>query len=148
MEMRRQRRRARPNPPERGGRLEQSGGTRGSASRVGEPSDRVPLRTASGGERLILWMYWLVSGYGLRASRALLALLVTIALFALAFHLWANQPVWRALLTSAESTTSLFKAPEKPQLPPVGEAIQLPLRLLGPLFFGLALVSVRGRVKR
>jgi uncharacterized protein YjbI with pentapeptide repeats len=37
------------------------------------------------GERAILWAYWLVSGYALRASRALVALLAVILLSALLF---------------------------------------------------------------
>ena len=36
-------------------------------------------------ERVLLSLYWLVSGYGLRASRALAALLVVIAIGALVF---------------------------------------------------------------
>jgi hypothetical protein len=42
-------------------------------------------RATPGGERLILWLYWLVSGYGLRASRALIALVVTVVVFAFLF---------------------------------------------------------------
>jgi uncharacterized protein YjbI with pentapeptide repeats len=108
------------------------------------------IRLQTLGERLILGLYWLVSGYGLRASRALVALLLTVLMFAVAFDLWGfdGQPFWRCLLFSAQSTTSLFRAPDEPALEPVGEALQLPLRLLGPLFFGLALLSARGRVKR
>jgi hypothetical protein len=107
-------------------------------------------KLASFGERLILRLYWLVSGYGLRASRAFAALLVTVLVFAVCFYVWGfdDEPFWRALLFSAQSTTSLFKAPDSPQPEPVGEALQLALRLLGPLFFALALLSLRGRVKR
>jgi hypothetical protein len=43
---------------------------------------------------------------------------------------------------------SLFRVPATPELTAAGEAIQRPLRLLGPLFFGLALLSLRARVKR
>jgi hypothetical protein len=40
-------------------------------------------------ERAIIWLYWLVSGYGLRASRALLALAITVALLgAIPLSLW------------------------------------------------------------
>ena len=108
------------------------------------------VREAGRAERLVLLLYWLVSGYGLRASRALAALALTIVVFAVCLYLWGfnDQPLWRALLFSAESTASLFRVPDKPSLTPVGEALQLALRLLGPLFFGLALLSLRGRVKR
>jgi uncharacterized protein YjbI with pentapeptide repeats len=108
------------------------------------------VREAGRAERFVLLLYWLVSGYGLRASRALAALALTIVVFAVCLYLWGfdDQPLWRALLFSAESTASLFRVPDKPSLTPVGEALQLALRLLGPLFFGLALLSLRGRVKR
>jgi hypothetical protein len=52
-----------------------------------------------------------------------------------------------ALTFSAESTTSLFHPPER-ELTLAGEWLQIGLRLLGPFFFGLALLSLRGRVKR
>jgi hypothetical protein len=104
-------------------------------------------------ERAILTLYWLVSGYGLRASRALVALLATIVVFALLFWSVGFDPrptFTRSLLFSAGSTSSLFRVPETPgtSLTEVGEALQIALRLLGPLFFGLALFSLRGRVKR
>jgi hypothetical protein len=108
------------------------------------------VREAGRAERFVLLLYWLVSGYGLRASRALAALALTIVVFAVGLYLWGfeDQPLWRALLFSAESTASLFRVPDKPSLTPAGEALQLALRLLGPLFFGLALLSLRGHVKR
>jgi ribosomal protein L7/L12 len=102
-------------------------------------------------ERRILWLYWLVSGYGLRASRALLALAITIALLgAVPLDLWGFRPdrsYGRALLFALESSISLLRAPEA-KLTAGGEVIQIALRLAGPLFFGLALLSLRGRVKR
>jgi hypothetical protein len=108
---------------------------------------------ASGPERAVIWLYWLVSGYGLRASRALLALAVTIAIFAFFFDWWGFRPdrdFGRSLLFSIESTSSLFRIPEVKGsvLTGGGEVLQVILRLLGPLFFGLALLSLRGRVKR
>ena len=101
-------------------------------------------------ERLIIWLYWLVSGYGLRASRALLALAVTVLVFAVLLYAWgfpSQRSFLDALTFSAESTTSLFRPPER-ELTLAGEWLQIGLRLLGPLFFGLALLSLRGRVKR
>ena len=102
-------------------------------------------------ERFILSLYWLVSGYGLRASRALLALAVTILLGALLLHLFGfdmgKHPDDGPLLFSVESSISLFRAPQG-ALTPAGHVIQIVLRLAGPLFFGLALLALRGRVKR
>jgi uncharacterized protein YjbI with pentapeptide repeats len=120
--------------------------------RHSRPSPADPAARASPwGERALLTGYWLVSGYGLRATKAVAALVATIVVFAFALWPWGfktDVTFWRALLFSAESTVSLFRVPAKPELTAVGEAIQLPLRLLGPLFFGLALLSLRGRVKR
>jgi hypothetical protein len=104
-------------------------------------------------ERAILWLYWLVSGYGLRASRALLALALTVLAFAFLFNRWGFHPhqgFGRALLFSIESTSSLFREPHETgfALNVAGEILQLILRLLGPLLFGLTLLALRGRVKR
>ncbi len=101
----------------------------------------------------MLWLYWLLSGYGLRASRALLALALTVVAFALLFHWWGFHPhrgFGRALLFSIESTSGLFRVPEAKGfvLTPGGEVLQVILRLAAPLLFGLALLAVRGRVKR
>jgi hypothetical protein len=107
----------------------------------------------SGLERTVIWLYWLVSGYGLRASRALIALALTVLVFAGLFDWWGFRPdqdFGRSLLFSIESTSSLFRVPETSgfALTAGGEVLQVTLRLLGPLFFGLALLSLRGRVKR
>jgi hypothetical protein len=113
----------------------------------------IPVRPTPRSERLILWLYWLVSGYGLRASRALIALAVTVVVFAFLFDWWVFRPdrgFGRTLLFSIESTSSLFRVPETEgfALTAGGEVLQVVLRLLGPLLFGLALLSLRGRVKR
>jgi uncharacterized protein YjbI with pentapeptide repeats len=101
-------------------------------------------------ERFLLLLYWLVSGYGLRASRALAALLVTICVLAAGLDAWgfAAPASWiEALLYSANSTVSLLRAPER-DLSVGGQVMDIALRLLGPLFFGLFLLALRGRVKR
>ncbi len=117
------------------------------------PSSSVP-------ERAVLWLYWAVSGYGLRASRALACLLVTIAVFGMALWLIGincspegspcKASPGRGLLLSAESSSGLFRAPDAKRyvLNDEGEVLQLAIRLLGPLFFGLGLLALRGRVKR
>ena len=116
----------------------------------GEMEMRKHDETKPRAERLIVWLYWLVSGYGLRASRALLSLLVTIVVFAALLYAWgfpSQRSLVDALTFSAKSTTSLFRPPDQP-LTTAGEWLNMVLRLLGPLFFGLALLSLRGRVKR
>jgi uncharacterized protein YjbI with pentapeptide repeats len=104
-------------------------------------------------ERMVIWLYWLVSGYGLRSSRALIALALTVVAFGFLFDSWGFRPdqgLGRGLLFSVESTSSLFRVPatEDFGLTAAGEVLQVIMRLLGPLFFGLALLSLRGRVKR
>ena len=112
------------------------------------------MRRASGdgprSEHALLFLYWLVSGYGLRASRAFAALVLTVLLFAIGFSLWGfagSATFTEALLYSANSTVSLLRAPVR-ELTTVGGFMDIALRLLGPLFFGLILVSLRGRIKR
>jgi hypothetical protein len=130
-------------------------------------------------ERALLTAYWAVSGYGLRASRAILALLLAIAaatvLFAtIGFGRYeltvyvpsrgavASQPVAykptlvqdgkpgirEAAYYSIESATSLLREPTAEPLTAWGRSIELVLRLLGPLLLGLAVLALRGRVKR
>jgi Pentapeptide repeats (9 copies) len=102
------------------------------------------------GEQSLLNLYWLVSGYGLRGSRALCCLAITVLAGAgllawFGFH--PDRNLGRSLLFSLESTVSLLRAPTA-HLSAGGELVQITLRLLGPLFFGLALLALRGRVKR
>ena len=51
----------------------------------GEMEMRRHDRSTNFAERAVLWMYWLVSGYALRSSRALLALVLAILVFAVLF---------------------------------------------------------------
>jgi uncharacterized protein YjbI with pentapeptide repeats len=113
-------------------------------------------RQASYGfELALLRAYWAVSGYGLRASRAFAALALTIVAGGVAFAAFSgfdpDQELGKSLLFSAESTSSLLRAPNPPEgavLNDEGHVIQLLVRLFGALFFGLALLALRGRVKR
>jgi uncharacterized protein YjbI with pentapeptide repeats len=111
-------------------------------------------KAASGFERPILTLYWLVSGYGLRASRAMIALLGTVVagtLLLRAYGFDSDQDFWRSVIFSFESTSSLFRGPsviKSSALNELGHVFQIGLRVLGPLFVGLALLALRGRVKR
>jgi hypothetical protein len=104
------------------------------------------------GERFILWLYWLVSGYGLRGLRALAWLAVVVVGLAMLFELvgFARHPspptTWGSLLYAARSTLSI--ADPEAQLTGWGKLFQLILRLAGPVLLGLALLAVRNRVKR
>ncbi|HET8683729.1 MAG TPA: pentapeptide repeat-containing protein [Micromonosporaceae bacterium] len=143
----------------------------------GEMEMRRHARSTPAGERLILTLYWALSGYGLRATRALVALLIVLALgtaglatvgFApsqrVEYHPVAgatgpaayrqvstpgSRPGWAAAFEySIDSATSLLRTPQAPPLTPAGRAMEIVIRLLGPLLLGLALLAVRNRVKR
>jgi len=101
-------------------------------------------------ERLLLTLYWLVSGYGLRAWRAFAVLVITVLACAALLCVWGFErgtSFGRALLFSVQSTTSLLRGPEA-DLTVFGDWLWIALRLLGPILFGLALLSLRGRVRR
>ena len=103
-------------------------------------------------ERWILTAYWLVSGYGLRAWRAVAWLAAVTALLALAFHFVGfavpPRPVsyWTSLLYAFRATLSLTD--DQVKLTEWGQLLQGVLRLTGPVLLGLALLALRGRVKR
>jgi uncharacterized protein YjbI with pentapeptide repeats len=103
-------------------------------------------------DRDVLTAYWLVCGYGLRAWRAVAWLAAVTAVIALAFHLVGftlpPRPAsyWTSLLYSFRSTISLTDNDVK--LTPWGQLLQALLRLTGPVLLGLALLALRGRVKR
>jgi len=127
-------------------------------------------------ERALLTVYWAVAGYGLRASRAFAALLLVLALGTLGFAtigftgsaqveyrpvagsapatyrqvtVSGARPGWdEAAFHAVESATSLLRPAPARAFTPAGKAIEIGLRLLGPLLLGLAILSIRGRVKR
>jgi uncharacterized protein YjbI with pentapeptide repeats len=109
-------------------------------------------KSASLAERSILWLYWLLSGYGLRASRALLALGFAIVFSAILLASWGFQPrvsYGRALLFAIDSSISLLHPAAAPRGQTMaGQIVEIVLRLVGPLLFGLALIALRGRVRR
>jgi uncharacterized protein YjbI with pentapeptide repeats len=100
------------------------------------------------GERAVLTLYWLTCGYGLRASRAFAAAALAVVLFAALFYLFGQRDpdVSLAFLHSAEGLA--LRGPEAGDLTEGGRALQLALRLIGPALLGLAILSLRGRVKR
>jgi hypothetical protein len=136
------------------------------------------VRRVPRAERAIIWLYWLLSGYGLRASRAFGALLVVIALFTTALHLYGFADRVRPYATKTEvRATPNLRFPPSPrqvvdgwgsveawtysfgtatavigapeaQLTQTGRGLRVALRILGPLLIALGLLSIRGRVKR
>jgi uncharacterized protein YjbI with pentapeptide repeats len=130
-------------------------------------------------ERALITVYWLISGYALRAWRTFATLTLAIVTAALIFATVGFNPpssprfvpvdvtttgrliyqrenvgppsfrqqLPRALGYSAEVATSLLRGPDRP-VTAAGEWTQAILRWLGPALFALALLSLRGRVKR
>ena len=99
--------------------------------------------------RVVLTAYWLFSGYGLRAWRSLAALAAVMAVFAAVFRLWgfaSSTSYWKSLLFAFRSTISLTDPSVK--LTAWGGLFQAILRLTGPVLLALALLALRGRVKR
>jgi hypothetical protein len=133
-------------------------------------------------ERAVVFLYWLVSGYALRASRAvswLLGVLIvaTVLLAAVGLEPPASTTRLEATITGTPpSQTMHFDPPTSPSvdrpftarlgtaalvavegavfrasdqaLTYTGRLIQAVLRFVGPILLGLAVFSIRGRVKR
>ncbi|MBQ0925900.1 pentapeptide repeat-containing protein [Saccharopolyspora endophytica] len=127
----------------------------------GEMEMRRTDRSTAWPERLILFLYWLVSGYGLRMTRALICLISLIAIAMVILYLvgfGGSPPGSRAvpppnlgtcLLFVVESVVSLQpKLAGLPSLTWQGEVVRVAMRLLGPLLLGLAVLAIRNRVKR
>jgi uncharacterized protein YjbI with pentapeptide repeats len=133
-------------------------------------------------ERLVLWLYWLTSGYALRASRALawllgILVLATVLLAAVGLAQPATvSTVQATIIGTPPNQTIRFQAPtvaptnppfparlgtaavvavegavfraSEQQLTYVGRLIQATLRFVGPILLALAVLSIRGRIKR
>ena len=110
---------------------------------------RLDRKGTSWAERAILTIYWLLSGYSLRAWRTLAWLSLVILSMAALFHYigFARTPpsFWDSLLYAMGATLSIS---ENVPLTEWGRLLRIILRLVGPLLLGLALLSVRNRVKR
>jgi uncharacterized protein YjbI with pentapeptide repeats len=150
----------------------------------GEMEMRRHDRTAPWPERMVLWLYWLVAGYGLRASRALgwLLGLLALATVLLATAGFAPAPAATPLTVAIIGTPLQQRSQPTANPPPEmtaerpfpdrlgtaalvavegavfrtsdqaltykGRLIQAGLRFAGPVLLGLALLSIRGRIKR
>jgi hypothetical protein len=165
--------------------LEDRGDAPGAADfYYGEMDMRRHAQSTARPERRLLWAYWLLSGYGLRASRAAVSLLLTMAatiflliLFGIpgpsqnpstvgsiltngqvtlrSVDVSATLPPWNARLTSARTAESIpvvldaviFRTTDT-DLTSTGNYIDMAARLLEPSLVALAVLAIRGRVKR
>jgi uncharacterized protein YjbI with pentapeptide repeats len=105
---------------------------------------------SSRGERFAVWLYWLVSGYGLRPLRALLALLVLVAVCSAVLAgegFTTSRGYSDAFLASLAASINLEYL-DADAFTVTGQWIRILLRILGPTLFGLMLLALWGRVKR
>jgi uncharacterized protein YjbI with pentapeptide repeats len=102
------------------------------------------------GEQLALWLYWSLSGYGLRPLRSLGALLVLIVLSSyLLVHYGFTTPRTYSESASASLAATVNLEFLKPQdFNGTGQWIRIVMRILGPTLFGLTILGFWGRVKR
>ena len=121
----------------------------------GEMEMRRHASTASTGERILLFLYWLTAGYGLRATRALAflgALIITTTALLTAYGLSgpAAENAFPARLNQAVLITLnsiVFRAAGQPLTTP-GAYIEMAARFTGPALLALGILALRNRVKR
>lgn len=104
-------------------------------------------------ERAVLGVYWLLSGYGLRAWRslvtlALLLLLSSFVLWEFGFRGDEQQSFRHAARVAVASATSLVRPVDDGELNGVGFAVEIALRFMGPALLALSALAVRARIKR
>lgn len=103
-------------------------------------------------ERGLLWLYWAVSGYGLRAWRAFamigLVILCAGTIFAIG-GIAEPRDTGDAYELAIRNSVALLRNPgDRIELTPIGTVTDIALRLLTPVLLGLALLALRGRTKR
>ena len=101
-------------------------------------------------ERVVIWIYWLLSGYGLRAFRAFTWLILLVcgcaAVMADGGFTSGSKSFTESLIFSLKAALPGVQGTD--QLTIAGEVVNICLTLLGPLLFALGLLALRGRVKR
>jgi hypothetical protein len=95
-------------------------------------------------ERWILAVYWLLSGYGQRAARAIAALVVVIAVVGVLLAMWGQPP--DDAVRIAVGAVVLREPGAK--LTEAGQWTVMVARVLGPVLLAMAVLAVRARVKR
>jgi hypothetical protein len=101
-------------------------------------------------ERILVWCYWCLSGYGLRPGRALLAWLVLISAGTAGLLAFAMQPdradVSEALLIAVRASIPGFASAS--HLSQAGQWIETGIRVVGVVLVALFLLSTRSMVMR
>lgn len=104
-------------------------------------------------ERFILTLYWLASGYGLRAARAIL-ILIALLFMATIFlqHVgFADQQFgyWTSFVYLISSTAGVGSNIDRTgRLTVWGDLIKVIVRCSAPVLLGLAILAIRNRVRR
>jgi hypothetical protein len=112
----------------------------------GEMEMRRHDRESNRAERCIVWLYWMFSGYGLRASRAFAWLAVlTVVGTLVAANRYCLSFV-EGLIFSLYALLPGLQPNEA--LPAEGQFLNIVLTVLGPVLLALAVLALRGRVKR
>jgi hypothetical protein len=102
-------------------------------------------------ELVILTVYWLCSGYGMRAGRALLSYAILILLLAAGFQAFgfAQAPGFaHTIAWTVTASISLTRSAEAMDLTTAGMYLNVLARLTGPALIGLAVLALRSRVRR
>ncbi len=103
-------------------------------------------------ERVVLRAYWLISGYGLRAWRALATLFLLLAISTCL--LWRfgfeaeSVSFGHAARVAVASATSLVRPIDDDELNGVGFLLEILLRFSGPALLALAALAIRAQIKR
>lgn len=116
----------------------------------GEMEMRRLDRTTGPTERAVVVAYWLVSGYGLVATRAVAFFVVVCLAY---WGLLANDAAaaatgWSQRLVYAVTTMTPVVPTQELELTPAGAVLRLCARITGPILLALAFLAIRNRVRR
>lgn len=116
----------------------------------GEMEMRRLDRRVSVPERAILTVYWMISGYGLRSLRAIIAILIALGVGAI---LLKNHGFVSPGVTFTDAVVGALESiiPGSKQELPLdleGRMINVALKIAGPILIALAALAVRNRVRR
>ncbi|MGW2058091.1 pentapeptide repeat-containing protein [Streptomyces sp. NPDC001840] len=119
----------------------------------GEMEMRRHAKTLPASERFIISLYWAISGYGLRASRSILSLVLLIfatSWLAYKFGFSGKSPTYpQTIVHYLENLVSLRSATlQGARVNTFGASLNIFLKVAGPVFLGLSVLAVRNRVRR